>query len=54
MSCRVGCRLGSDPAFLWLGCRLVATAPIPSLAWDAVGAALKSKKTKIKKPKEKN
>jgi len=42
MSCGVGCRLGSDPALLWLWCRLVATAPIQPLAWEppyAVGAA---------------
>ena len=28
-------RLGSDPKLLWLWCRLVATAPIQPLAWDA-------------------
>ena len=33
VSCGVGCRLGSDPKFLWLWRRLVATAPIQSLAW---------------------
>ena len=33
-SCGVGCRRGSDPALLWLWCRLVATAPIGPLTWD--------------------
>ena len=50
MSCGVGHRHGSDPALLWLWCRLVATAPIRPLAWEppyAVGAALE--KTKKKK-----
>ena len=28
MSCRVGCRLGSDLVFLWRWCRLEAAAPI--------------------------
>ena len=33
MSCGVGCRRGSDPAWLWLWCRPAAAAPIgpPSL-----------------------
>ena len=42
MSCGVGCRLGSDPALLWLWRRLAATAPIRPLAWEppyAAGAA---------------
>ena len=34
MSCGVDCRLGSDPALLWLWRRLVATAPIRPLAWE--------------------
>ena len=45
MSCGVGCRLGSDPAWPWLWWRPAAAALIPPLAWeppDAVGAALKS------------
>ena len=33
MSCGVGCRRGSDPTLLWLGCRLVAIALIGPLAW---------------------
>jgi len=36
-----------DPAFLWLWCRLAATALIRPLAWElpyAVGRALKRKK----------
>ena len=42
MSCGVGRRLGSDPALLWLWCKLAATAPIRPLAWEppyAAGAA---------------
>ena len=50
MSCGVGCRRGSDPALLWLWCRLVAADPIPPLAWEppyAMGAALaKTKRQK--------
>ena len=45
MSCAVGCRLGSDPAWLWLE----ATAPIGPLALEppyAASAALKAKKKK--------
>ena len=48
MSCDVGCRHGSDPAFLWLWCRLAARAPIRPLAWEfpyAEGVVLKGKKT---------
>ena len=44
MSYGVGCRRGSDPMLLWLWHKLVATAPIRSLAWEpphAMGAALK-------------
>ena len=40
-------RHGSDPALLWLWCRLGATALIRPLAWEppyAAGAALKKKK----------
>ena len=47
MSCYVGRRCGLDPVFLWLWCRLKATAPIQPLAWElpyAVGGALKRKK----------
>ena len=47
MSCGVGCRRGSDPALLWLWCRLAATAPIKPLAWEppyALGAALEETK----------
>ena len=53
MSC--GVDYSSDPAFLWLWCRPVATAPIEPLAWEppcAVGVALKKRKTKIKKIKK--
>jgi len=55
MNCVVGRRHGSDPALLWLWCRLAATAPIRPLAWElpyALGAALK--KTKEKKKKKRN
>ena len=53
--CELWCRSrhGSDPALLWLWCRLAAVAPIRSLAWKppyAVGVALKSK---TKNPKQK-
>ena len=44
MSCGVSCRRGLDPAWLWLWCRLVATALIRPLAWEppyALGAAVK-------------
>ena len=42
MSCSIGRRRGSDPALLWLWCRLAAIAPIRPLAWEppyAAGAA---------------
>ena len=48
----VGRRCGSDPALLWLCCRLVAVAPIPPLALEppyATGATLKRQKTKKEK-----
>jgi len=51
MSCGVGRRHGSDPTLLWLWHRLAAVAAIQHLAWEppyAAGAALKSKKIKIK------
>ena len=49
MSCGVGHRRSSDPTWLWLWCRLAATAPIGLLAWEppcAVGMALKSERKK--------
>ena len=52
MSCGVNRRRGSDPEFLWLWCRPVATAPIRPLAWErphAMDVVLKSKKKKKKK-----
>ena len=52
MSCGVGHRHRSDPALLWLWCRLAATAVIGSLAWEppyAVGVALQKTKDKKKK-----
>ena len=51
MSYGVGHRHGSDPALLWLWCRLAAVASIRPLAWKppcATGAALKKKKKKKK------
>ena len=51
MSCGVGHRRGSDPAWLWLWCRPAAAALIEPLSWEppcATGAALK-KKQKFKK-----
>ena len=51
MSCGVGRRRGLDPALLWLWRRLVATAPIGSLAWEppyATGAAPEKQKDKKK------
>ena len=51
MSCDVGHRRGSDPALLWLWCRLVATVLIPPLAWEppyAASVALEKKKKKKK------
>ena len=49
MRCSVGHRQGSDLVlvFLWLWCRLVATAPIRPLAWEhpyATSMALKGQK----------
>ena len=54
VSCDVGCRLGSDPALLWLWRRQVATAPIGPLAWESphvAGAALETAKRKKQKTK---
>ena len=54
MSCGVGRRLGSDPAWLWLWRRPGATAPIRPLAWEspyAAGMAQEmAKKTKKNTP----
>ncbi len=54
MSCGVDCRLGLDPALLWLWRRPVAITPIQPLAWEppyVAGAALEETK---KKKKEKS
>ena len=51
MRCGVGRRHSSGPVLLWLWCRLAATAPIQSKAWEppyAASAALKKKKKKRK------
>ena len=58
MSCGVGHRGGSDPALLWLWCRLSAVALIliQPLAWEppyTVGAALKKIRKGKKKKKKK-
>ena len=56
MSCGAGCRCSSDPAFLWLWCRLAAAAPIRPLAWEpphtAGVAPEKAKKKKRQKKKK--
>uniref|UniRef100_A0A8D1ALT2 Troponin I1, slow skeletal type n=1 Tax=Sus scrofa TaxID=9823 RepID=A0A8D1ALT2_PIG len=57
MSCGVGGRHGLDPAllWLWLWCRLTATAPIRPLASEppyGIGEALKTKKKKKRKKKK--
>ena len=44
MSCGEDQRRGSDPALLWLLCRLAAVAPVGPLAWEppyATDVALK-------------
>ena len=51
-SCGVGCRCGSDPALLWLWCRLAAVALIRPLAWEAPYAASAALRSKIKKKKK--
>ena len=41
--------ISSDPALLWLWCRLAATAPVQPLAWGlpyTMSAALKKEKGK--------
>ena len=48
MSCGVGCRHSSDPALLWLWCRLAAISLIQPLA------CLKNKRVKMKKKKDLN
>ena len=54
MSCGIDCRLGLDPALLWLWRRPATTAPIRPLTWDppyAMSATLEKDK-KINKIKE--
>ena len=54
MSWGVGCRRGSDLAWLWLWHRSTAVAPVRLLAWEppyAAGVALKKTKGKKKKKK---
>ena len=56
VSCGVVRRCSSDPALLWLGRSSAAVALIRPLAWEppcAAGVALKSKKIKIIKDKNK-
>ena len=55
MNCGIGCRLGLDPALLWLW--LAAAAPVWPLAWElpcAVGVALKKKKRERDRERKKN
>ena len=55
MSCGVGHRCGSDPAWLWLWCRPAAVALIHPLAWEppcAVGASLKRQIKKKERKKK--
>ena len=50
VSCRVGCRSGSDPKLLWLWYRSAATVLIQPLVWEpsyAKGATLKKIKIKF-------
>ena len=57
MCCGVGRRRGSDPALLWLWCRLAATALIRPLAWEppcAVEAVQEMAKRQKKKKKKKD
>ena len=47
LSCGIGLRCSLYPTLLWLWCRLAATAPIQSLAWEppyTTGAALERQK----------
>ena len=53
MSCGVGCRLGSDPALLWLWCRLAAVALLGPLAWELPYAAEAAQRNSKKKDKKK-
>ena len=49
VSCGVGHRRGLGPELLWLWCRIAATGPFRSLAWEtpyAAGVILKRKKKK--------
>ena len=53
MSCGVGFRGGSDPAWPWLWCRGAAAAPIQTLAWKlpyAVGDDTKRQNNKQSNP----
>ena len=55
MSCGIGHRCSLDLTLLWLWCRLVATAPVGTLAWEpphAVGMALKRQEDQKKKKKK--
>ena len=56
MNCGVGHRHSSDPALLWLWCKLaVVVAPIRPLAWEppyAAGVDLEKAKRKTNKKKE--
>ena len=49
MSCGGGHRCGSDPALLWLRCRLAAVALIRPLAWELPYSTPTALKSRIKK-----
>ena len=48
-NCGIGCGLSSDLAWLWLWCRLAATAPVGPLDWEAPYAAVVDPKRQKKK-----
>ena len=54
LNCGIALSCDLDLAWLWLWCRLVATAPIQPLAWEfpyaATGVALKRPNKQTKKP----
>ena len=60
MNCGEGHRRSSNPALLWLCCRLAATAPIQPLTWETPNAEgwaqemAKRQKKKTKKTKQPN
>ena len=53
MNCGVVRRFGSDPALLWLWCRLAAVALMRPLAWEPPYAGVWLSKDKSQKEKKK-